>query len=355
MKKIILLLLVTAGIVAAVMVRITSLKAQEKIKHEGIENIQRREGFPVGILPVNRGPFLVWREIQGKVEGYVQAFISTSDSARVARIGYKIGDRVAADTPIISLDENDPRNLSQVKLLRSVYENAVKDYDRYSNLYESGGVSKDVVDKMHLQLKTAKSYLDAAQTTVQLTSPVDGVLLALYIRVGEVAEKDKTLAIVSQLDTVRIVAAVSDRDIAEFIQGQPVSIKADSGKLLEGTVDRISMGANPETGLFDLELKVDNHQRDLRVGMFVTARIRVFERDDGTFVDSRCIMRDFDGTDFIFQADQSKAKKVPVTVLRSNDMDSLIEGANADQPVILSGKMLLSEGASLKIVEKGAE
>ncbi len=229
MKKIIIPVLVLV-VILAISAKLKSKKGQEKGKREGIESIQMREGFPVKLTPVNIGTFEVWRDIQGKVEGYRQAFISTPDAARVAAIKYKVGDFVAADTTIISLDENDPKNISRVKLLRSVYEDARKEYERYESLYKSGGISQDVMEKIKLKLRTAKTNLEMARSTVHLTSPINGTLMSLYVRVGERAEKDKTLAMVSSLDQVRVVAAVSDRDVGELKVGQPAQGASAAGK-----------------------------------------------------------------------------------------------------------------------------
>jgi len=104
----------------AVFFRVQAIKQQELFRNEGIESIHMREGFPVRTVPVRKGTFEVWRAIQGKVEGLQQAFLSTPDPARVAKIRYRVGDKVHADVPIISLDELDPPDvdLSQLEDLQ---------------------------------------------------------------------------------------------------------------------------------------------------------------------------------------------------------------------------------------------
>jgi membrane fusion protein (multidrug efflux system) len=355
MKKIIIAVLLVLVVIFVVSARVKSKRGQGKDRREGIESIQIREGFPVELTPVKMGRFEVWREIQGKVEGYRQAFISTPDEARVAAIRYKVGDFVEADTTIISLDENDPKNISQVKLLRSVYEDARKEYERYESLYQSGGISQEVMEKVKLKLKTAKTNLETARSTVHLTSPIRGTLMALYVREGERVEKDKTMAIVSSLDQVRVVAAVSDRDVVELEVGQPVRVTSASGKEYEGRVDRVSLGANPDTGLFDLEMVLANPDRELKVGAYVTARVRVFYQEDAAYVDSRCVLRDFDGNDFVYQANGDQARKVVVERVAENEDNSLLKGLDPELPVVLSGKSLLKDGAKLLILNDKGE
>ncbi|MCP4682484.1 MAG: efflux RND transporter periplasmic adaptor subunit, partial [Desulfobacterales bacterium] len=271
----------------------------------------------------------------------------------VAAIKYKVGDYVAADTPIISLDENDPKNISQVKLLRSVYEDALKEYQRYDSLFNSGGISADVMDKMALKLKSARTNLETARTTVHLTSPISGTLMSLYVRERENAEPGKTLAMVSTLDRVRVVAAVSDRDVAELSVGQLVKLTTATGTQLKGKVERISLGANTKSGLFDLEMVLNNRDRLLKVGTYVTTQVRVFLQEKAIYVESACLLRDFDGQDFLFQVEDNKALKKVVKKISENDKYTLLEELDTSLPVVISGKNLLKNGAKLRILNAG--
>ena len=359
MKKWIVPLLLGLAVLGGIAARIAAVKGQEQKKPEGIENIQMREGFPVEVVPVRVGPFEVWREIPGKVEGYRQALISTPVSARVASIRYQVGDEVKKDAPIIILDESDPKNFSQSKLLRSVYEEARKEYERYKALYDSGGISADILEKIRLAMESARTNLEQADASVQISSPIGGTLMALYARVGERVERaergerDKTLAMVSALDQLRVVAAVSDHDVAELRAGQPVRLVTAPGKEHLGKIERVSLGANPDTGLFDLEMALDNEGRDLQIGTYVTVGVRIFSADNATAVDSRARFRDSEGNECVFQAEGDLARKVSVRVAAENDDYSSLEGLNPAWPVVLSGQGQLKDGAKLRIQEQG--
>lgn len=352
MKKAVVPIIIIVIVIAAVFYRIDFIQAQGQEKKLGIENIQEENGYPVTIESIQKGPFELWRDLPGKVEGFRQAAITTPDAARVDKIRYRVGDAVRANTPIISLDEDDPKNISKVKLLRTVYENALQEYERYKNLYESGGISKDVLDKFYLKLKETKTNLDSAKATVHLTAPFDGVLIALYIREGEYAEPGKTLALVSYLKTVRINAAISDRDYPDFKVGQPVAVKTPAGTVLNGTVDRLSLGANLDSGLFDLELKVDNPEHELKVGMYMTASVRIFHVDDVYSINSQAILLDENGKEYVFQLEGMKARRSPVKVIMANDSRSVIELDSPELPVVLEGSQLLREGSRVTVIEK---
>ncbi len=350
MKKILFLFVIGIAVTSGIFLRIQSIESSEAVKKKGIETIQKEEGFPVILTDIKNGSFEVWRDIPGRVQGFREAFITTPEPARVAAINYQVGDFVEADTPIISLDENDPKNMSKIKLCRSVYEDSLTDYKRYKHLYESGGVSKGVLDKFELKLKQAKTNLDAAGTTVHLTSPFSGTLTALYAHAGENAEPKKTLAIVSSLEKVRVVAGISDRDVAELKKGQPVNATAPDGTSMTGYVDWISLGANPKSGLFDLEMVIVNPNNYLKTGTYITASVRIFSKERGIFINKRCVLRDFKGKDYIFQSKDNTAVKTLVTITAANDTYALLQDNIPRLPVVRDGHNLLRDGVKVNIL-----
>ena len=88
------------------------------------------------------------------------------------------------------------------------------------------------------------------------------------------------------------------------------------------------------------------------VGDMITARVRIFHRESAHFVDSRAVQMDFDGSDYVFQAEERIARKVTVTRIAENDDYSLLEGIDPDLLVVLSGKSRLFDGARLRSGEE---
>jgi len=77
----------------------------------------------------------------------------------------------------------------------------------------------------------------------------------------------------------------------------------------------------------------------------------VFFEEQATHIDSQCILRDFDGNDFVFQVENSKAKKVEIKVRAVNDDYSLVDGLNPELPVVLRGQSALKDGVKVRIME----
>lgn len=350
MKKVIVaavLLLLVAGAVF----RVYSMRAQAQEEREGIESIQEREGFPVRITGVESGRFEAWRELHGKIEGSRQEEVATNDAARISSIEYKIGDEVPADKPVVKLDKKDPRSMAKTDLLKKVYDEAAGDYRSYNRVYDAGGVSKDVVEKMRLNMEQAKSNYEQSLSLTEITSPISGVLTEMYARAGEDSKPGRTLFIVSALDEVRIVAHVSDYDVEMIETGQDVRVFGPGGDELPGEVVRVSMGASPKTGLFDVEMLVSNPGRALRVGVYATTEVKYYDQDGVLWVPSTSLMSDAEGAYYLWQVKDAKAVKTPVDILVQTDDHAVVTGLDPDLPVVYNGQEQLREGARVRVIQ----
>ncbi len=355
MKRILLLVLVVIVVGVAVFFRIRAIESKSKEKKEGITQINREKGFPVVVDAVSVGEFSVWREVTGKVEGDREAYLNTPDLAQVESIEYKVGETVPAFSPVIRLNEDDPKNTTRVKLLRKVYAEAKSDYESYRRLARQDAVPRDAVDKMKLKMESAKSDLDQALSTVNLSSPFSGMLISLSVREGERVRPQKTLAVVATVDKVRVMADLSEDDVAGMKEGQPVRVRVDE-KVLEGTVDRLSKSAAPKSGLFKVELLIDNPDHVLKVGTYVTAGVRVFHKEEATYIDSLSILRDREGKSYVFQVKGGEAVRVPVTVKAVNEQGyTHVSGLDPDLPVVVTGQTRLEDGIKVREVSGEVE
>ena len=356
MKRLIVVLVIAAIVALAIVLRINSIKAEKEEVPEGVEAIQERDGFPVELTDVKTGEFQVWREVNGRLKGAKEAHIRTPDPARIKEIKYQIGDIVPADTPIILLDKDDPKNMTRVNLLRRLYLEAKSDYEKYRRLNAKGAVPDEAVDKARIQLEAAETDYESALTTVELESPISGVLISLQAREGERANPDKDLAVVSSLDRVRLVTQISETDAQEIVEGAKARIVTLKGDVFEGEVDRISIGADQKTALFDLEILADNKEGKLKIGTYTTASVKVLDTE-GPHVDSNALVRDPDGTDHLFQVEDGNAKKVEVKVIARNDRYSLLEEGSVDPslPLVIVGQSRLKDGIKVRVISEDAD
>jgi len=348
MRKIIYLGIIVAFI-TAVFLRINKISLLAEQDAVGIEQYYKTNGIPVDVKEVIKGEFLVYCRVNAQVMGLKQTEISTPIEAKILKVHHQVGDTVKADEVIISLDKEDPRSSAQYRQLKAVYETTLKNYHRMLELQESGAVSQSQFDEIKMKLDVDRANLERVVESVSLSSPVDGVLLDINAREGELISPMKSVATVARIDRVRLIADVSESDVVQIRPNQKIVVNGMNGTGESiGHVTKVSLNANPKTGLFHLEMEADNSKNQLRIGTYTTARIEVVNDPDALYADLRAIQRDTDGKSYVYVVDNDRAMKRYIETNGFNDVYMrILSGVSEDEKVIVSGFKRLDDNSMI--------
>ena len=344
MKKFIYLSIVVVFLVA-VFVRINAISSLADKEAPGIDQYYRDNGIPVEVSTVKRGECLAFCRVNAQVLGLRQTEIVTQVAAKILKVHHEVGDRVKADEVIISLDKEDPRSSAQYRQLKAVYETTLLNYRRILELKESGAVSQSEFDSIKMKLDVDRANLESVMETVSLSSPIDGVILDLNAREGELVTPARPVAVVARMDRVRLVSEVSESDIRNIQTGQRVIVdNAQGGESNTGNVTKVSLNANPSTGLFRIEMEVENKGYALRIGTYTTARIEVLRDDQALSADLRALQEEPDGSYYMYVVEGDRVFKRSVEISGMNDERvRIISGIGDNDRVVVSGFTRLSD------------
>lgn len=148
---------------------------------------------------------------------------------------------------------------------------------------QDGGRSEDVRDA-EAALLQAESALRAAQARLERTilrSPISGTLNFLPIERGDFVSTGETLAIVSNNNTLEILAYVTDEDAVRLDVGNTVAIGA---KAL-GTISYIAPAIDPNTKKIELRIAIAETFSKLFNGETINLAIERTPRNTGTITD----------------------------------------------------------------------
>ena len=171
--------------------------------------------------------------------------------------------------------------------------------------------SRATVARAEADLESSKAGVAAAEAEVGsfesdlaralIRSPVDGVVLARTIEVGQTVAASFTaptlFTIAEDLREMKLVVAVSEADIGRVEAGQPATFSVDAwpGRTYSATVRKVAFGSaaltaaagsNTSTGTtagvvtYDTELVVKNEDLSLRPGMTATVDISIEDKKD---------------------------------------------------------------------------
>jgi membrane fusion protein (multidrug efflux system) len=183
------------------------------------------------------------------------------------------GEPVAAGAPLVLLNAEllqASRDRAQAQL-----EYDQRELDRVQELFQRGSVSARELDDA--RTRRAVSAATCAEETRQLertkiVAPVAGVLNDMKVEVGEYAMAGKIVAEIVEVERVKVVVDVPERDIGRLHVGDGAAVVLPDDEV-EGHITYISALADTQTRTTRVEITVDNRAGKLRSGQIVRARL----------------------------------------------------------------------------------
>jgi HlyD family secretion protein len=250
---------------------------------------------------------VVVREI-GTVEPEVKVDVKSTLSGRIVSLPVRAGDVVRRGDLIarIEPDVNQAQNLLAVKSTvesSSIdLEDARSDYDAKRQLFERGLISVEIHREAETRLRQAEQEAASArekqrlveasgipvgdnpQQVVNITSPMDGVVIHRPVELGETVtgsgsfNAGTVIATVADLATLLVEAGVNEVDIGKIHEGQEVSVTLDAFPRVRfpGAIERIAPAArlDEQVKVFDVDIRLEHLGHQLRTGMTANIEIR---------------------------------------------------------------------------------
>ena len=202
--------------------------------------------------------------------------------------------------------------------------------DRYNHLYGIQAASLEEKQQAQQSLQQANQNLADAQASVHMErehlsellqvspetltpdhlydkelvpirSPIDGLVTARQVTVGQVLATGTEAFTVSSLSTVWVTGAVNEKDLSLVRNGAPVDVVTQSLSDIpfKGRVGMVGDTVDPQTRTIPVRIVVPNPGIRLRPGMFATAqiagpatRVAVFAPEDA--------LQDINGNQVVF-------------------------------------------------------
>ncbi len=295
------------------------------------------------------------------VEPAVRAHVSTRMMGWVSRIHVREGDAVRAGQALLSIDDKDLRARREqaeagVREAEAVVANAEATAARFRNLHERKAVSKQQLDDVTTGLERARAGLAQAQAAraeagvhlgyLNLVAPAAGVVTRRMVEVGDMASPGQPLMYVDQLDRLKVVAAVGERDVSLIAAGDTARIAVTSldGAVFAAPVARVIPSANPGSRTYDVELYLEHPDPRLRPGMFARVDLTTGERRGVLVPRSALVVRgQLTG---VFLADDDGTARLRWVRL-GDERDGMVEvlsGLSGGETVVTGSAAPLNEG-----------
>ncbi len=273
--------------------------------------------------------------------------IAPAIPGRIRNILVDVGSRVAKGQALVTMDgTNYTQQQTQLATLK-------RDYERYVELYNVGGISKQQLDQLKAQLDVAQTALNNLGENTRLTSPISGVVTARNYDPGDVAAGLPILTVES-INPVKVVINVSEAFYSKVSKGMPAKIEIDAlqGETFEGKVSLIHPTLNAGSRTFPVEIELNNKDQRIRPGMFSRVTMN-FGTNDRPLVADMAVLKQSGSNDrYVFVEKDGKAVYTLVDLgVRVGDKYEIISGLNNGDRVIIQGNTGLINGSEVEVVK----
>lgn len=322
--------------------------------------------------------------LSGRVYADKEAAVIVKTPGRVESIAVKAGDMVEKGQVLFSLDKSDMQASydqaeaayrmaeANYRMNKEKIDNAKIQLERYKELYEIGAVSKAELEQMELQASDAslqaveaqrdqaKAQYDSVSSTyndLDVKAPIDGIVTALNVRIGDMVANTSPAAMVVDMDSVYVDVSVSEKVINSISREQEalVEIASAYGGAVKGQIDSLSLAADARTGKYQLKVYIENDDHLIKAGMFAKVTIASETKEDVLVVPADAVVfRSGRHAAYVIEDNAVQEREV-ITGLENGKQIEIVSGLNEGDILIIKGMNFIKTDSEIKIVELDGE
>lgn len=337
--------------------------------------------------------------------------LAFKSSGRIDKIYVEKGQMIKPDDVLAELDKKDlefglEASRAQMEAARAVYEKALKgadaeelknaelnvkkaqdaydfaadNYKKIETLYSSGGISKNELDKVKLELDLRDSELKQAEETLKqvkrgareedkkalfnqfeqakadyefkkslledasIKSGAEGFVVDVLYEEDEMVSAGYPVIVVRD-DSLIVNVGLAERDLNKVALGTTAEVRV-GGNEAEGVVTSISQSPDSQSRTYNIQLSLKRNDFSLgsiaKVGLNIGA-VR------GIWIPITSMLSD--GIDYVYIAKDGIAEKREVVIEGTEGAKALVKGLNPGEKLIVEGMKRLNAGDRIEILK----
>ncbi|WP_036305684.1 efflux RND transporter periplasmic adaptor subunit [Methylopila sp. 73B] len=292
--------------------------------------------------------------VSGELRPINRVALRSKAAGTVSEVNARPGQRVAAGDVLIRFETEDlqaalvqhisNRDGAAAELLR-----AEQTFARVEQLAQKSYASREQLDRARGDLGTARAkaealsaQIDMAQTALrnaEIRAPFGGVVSDRLVDPGAAPAANAELMTVVDTSVLEAQMLVATRDVPRLMVGDSAELEIDglNGRMVAGTVDRISPVANEGSRFVPVFVRLENREGRLWGGMFATGSVLVREEANVIVVPATSLREDEQGR-YVLKLEGDRLVRQAVAVRgRWNEGESLqIDGARIGDLIVAS-------------------
>lgn len=247
-------------------------------------------------------------------------------------------------------------------------EIAKRQSDRYANLSQSGGVSRDEVDNFKSTADAARSNQEAAAAAVKeadlqlsycdVISPITGRAGRRVVDAGNVVKADETdLVVINQLRPIEVIFAVPEQhftDIQTYMKRGDLKVtitpSGSTAQQIQGLLSFVDNAIKPATGTLEVKATMPNEDLALWPGQYGEVALILTTQPNAIVVPATAVQTGQKGQYVFVVKDDSHVDLREVDLERTVGTEAIIRaGLKAGEVVVIDGQLRLTPGSKVEI------
>jgi RND family efflux transporter MFP subunit len=340
-RNIAILAIVVLAILAAAVLRIVTRRSGSSGRRQPITVVRTEQ--PSRETVAERLAY------SGDIVSQQQANVVAKVSGTLEQVEVNMGSQVEQDQLLARIDETELTQQSQQASATWLAAQAA--FKRKKQLLDSSLISPQDFESAEATMKTAEANYQTAQTRLsyaRITAPFTGTVTKRYFDAGAiVTANSSTLFTLMDLDNLKVVINVLEKDVLRMSIGAGASVTADAlpEDSLNGRIARLSEAVDPATRTMPVEVFVTDRSHRLKPGMYATVSLLVDEHPDAVTVPEQAALSDAAGSYvYIVESDTARRRTVQ-TGIRQDSRIEILSGLSGAESVVTAGQQAVRDNS----------
>lgn len=316
------------------------------------------EGSPTGrplplvsVVEVKEAQTRARIELLGLLKANRSVEIGSRVNARIERMAFREGERVAAGALLVQLDDRVER--ARVREAEAELADQRRQLANNQRLFERKALSRTDLDAASAQVAKAEAKLEAARAELDylsLRAPFAGVVGFSDYQAGALVQADTVLTTLDDLGTMKLDLQVPEKYYARLKPGSRFEATSEAwpGERFTATLTGVNTRLDPETLSATARLTLSNGDHRLRPGMLMRLAVTL---PAGThpLIPSQALL--YSGAErYVYVYDGEKVSRRAVEVGENlGEQVSVVAGLKAGEKVVEKGTVKLHDGARVEV------
>jgi len=336
--------------------KIDSLNKELKTIEQEISKLDTSKKLQlVTILPVRKGTFKHYVEIQGVVKADKNIEIKPELGGTIKAIYVKEGQRVSSGQTLVQLDDSSVKN--SIAELNTQLMLAKTTFDRQERLWKQ----KIGSEMQYLQAKAQKESLENNLATLRtqarkmkIIAPFSGIVDEIFPKNGELTSPQTPIVRLLNLSKVYVEADVTETYLPIVKTGTEATLFFPSiNKEIHSKIAQIGNYINPDNRSFKTRINIPNKDKLIKPNLLADLKILDFKAD-GIIIPSTLIQQDQNGNNYVFTIetidDEKKVVKKLITIGNEYNHEIYVSDGLAEHDTLVNaGARLVKAGEIVNI------